>query len=123
MTDERKRKQAERSRRYYLKNKELVLAKTAARRLALRTKIAQIKQASPCVDCDEFYPYYVMQYDHIGSDKTAGVSDLVRRLTDWKIIEKEIAKCELVCANCHAIRTWTRHGTINPMDNPTVGEI
>ena len=74
-----------------------------------RQHVRVLKESQPCTDCGNFYPHYVMQYDHIGSDKVADVSRLVQAGT-YSIarIEAEIAKCELVCANCHAKRSWQR---------------
>lgn len=67
-----------------------------------------VKQANPCTDCNAFYPYYVMQFDHTGSDKESNVSDMANRSLSLARTKNEIAKCELVCANCHAVRTWER---------------
>lgn len=72
--------------------------------------IRRLKEASPCLDCGEMYPYYVMQFDHRpGEGKSFNVSDAkgYSRLS----IENEIAKCDLVCANCHSIRTHGRQPT------------
>ncbi len=38
------------------------------------------------------------------------VSNMVRRGFRRATILEEIAKCELVCANCHAVRTFNRYG-------------
>lgn len=70
-------------------------------------KLNALKEASPCVDCGNHYPYYVMQYDHIGPDKVERVSRIIRD-SGWNAAMAEIEKCELVCANCHTIRTWQR---------------
>jgi hypothetical protein len=48
-----------------------------------------------------------MQFDHTGTDKVSGVGALVP-YGNKKAVLEEVAKCELVCANCHAIRTWER---------------
>jgi hypothetical protein len=51
-----------------------------------------------------------MQWDHLpGSEKLGDISTGMRWLSRAQILE-EIAKCELVCANCHAIRTFKRNG-------------
>lgn len=63
----------------------------------------------PCIDCNNSYPHYVMDFDHIDDNKTANVSWLVKhRSWDLDFIENEIGKCELVCSNCHRERTWKR---------------
>jgi hypothetical protein len=51
-----------------------------------------------------------MDFDHRpGTEKLFqfGGSDLVRHSLETTLAE--IAKCDLVCANCHRVRTWRRH--------------
>jgi hypothetical protein len=58
--------------------------------------------------CGRCYHHAAMQWDHLpGAAKLDEVSNLVRRHCR-KLILEEIAKCELVCANCHAIRSYER---------------
>jgi hypothetical protein len=46
-----------------------------------------------------------MQFDHLGEkDVISNLATTGQRNKVWK----EIEKCELVCANCHAVRTWER---------------
>jgi hypothetical protein len=104
--DELRKREA--SRRHYLKNREAILARTKRRRESISETVNKLKEENPCVDCGVKYPYYVMQYDHISTDKLAGVSYLIRYGRPQEVLD-EIEKCELVCANCHAIRTWSRH--------------
>ncbi len=71
-----------------------------------RKLIASIKDR-PCTDCDIKYPPYIMQFDHlISTEKRQDVSDMDGYSIE--LILKEIQKCELVCANCHAERTHRR---------------
>ena len=50
-----------------------------------------------------------MQWDHLpGTQKLMNLADIVHIGATRERILAEIAKCELVCANCHAIRTYTR---------------
>ena len=53
----------------------------------------------------------VLEFDHIKGKKaktrrTEGVMKLVRDGYAWKKIQKEINKCEVLCRNCHKIRTY-----------------
>lgn len=74
---------------------------------ALRVFLAAAK-AAPCQDCGVEYPPYVMDFDHRDpSSKRANVS----RLNHIAAVKAEIAKCDLVCANCHRERT---HGVPAP---------
>ena len=49
-----------------------------------------------------------MQFDHIYDNKIDNIANLVSRAVSIENIIKEIEKCELVCANCHADRTYRR---------------
>lgn len=95
-----------RKRAHYEANKEAYYKRSIAQRQNRYEKVAALKEV-PCMDCGGTFPHYVMQFDHIGDDKVNSISNLITRAS-WKRIEEEIAKCELVCANCHAIRTWNR---------------
>lgn len=68
-------------------------------------RIRDIKEASPCTDCKGYFPFYVMQFDHL-EGKTRNVSHM--RTYSLERVLAEISKCELVCANCHATRTYNR---------------
>jgi len=74
-----------------------------------KVHIRQAKQ-KPCVDCDVEYPWYVMQFDHVPErgDKSFGLGYGQHGTHSLKIIDAEIAKCDVVCANCHAERTHNR---------------
>jgi hypothetical protein len=65
----------------------------------------QIKLEQGCADCGYDKSAYALQFDHISGVKKSSVSDLIRRDYSWKTILEEIEKCEVVCGNCHAIRT------------------
>ena len=69
--------------------------------------LRDLKTSTPCVDCRISYPYYVMDFDHVRGVKHANVMELVSTLSK-KRIDQEIAKCEIVCSNCHRIRTHMR---------------
>lgn len=63
----------------------------------------------PCVDCNNRYHHAAMHYDHIpGHTKRDDISSMVAYGLGKVTILAEIAKCELVCANCHAVRTFKR---------------
>lgn len=71
-----------------------------------RARVDALKSA-PCSDCGIAWPPCVMQFDHNpGSVKVGGVSRLVNG--PWFLVEAEIAKCQLVCSNCHLKRTFSR---------------
>lgn len=55
----------------------------------------------PCVDCGETDPL-VLEFDHLGQKSF----DIAKGLRDrpWQAVLAEIAKCDVVCANCHPAR-------------------
>jgi hypothetical protein len=69
--------------------------------------LKEIKEKNPCMDCKVWYPYYVMDFDHVRGRKHKNVAELIDTLSKKKI-DEEIAKCEIVCSNCHRIRTHDR---------------
>jgi len=58
------------------------------------------------MDCAEIYPSCVMDFDHVRGVKRFSVGQMTN--CPASTIETEIAKCDVVCANCHRIRTYTR---------------
>jgi len=96
-------------RKHYHANKQPYIDRAKAARDALRKEVRDLKGSTPCADCEILWPYYVMQFDHVGDNKVADINYLLKRGTRKKVLE-EIAKCELVCANCHCIRTHERLG-------------
>lgn len=86
-----------------LKDKEI-----RSTRYAVIDLVASIKEASPCHDCGNKFPACCMDFDHRpGEGKLDCIGKLVMT-APWTEIEAEIAKCDLVCANCHRIRTRDR---------------
>lgn len=63
-------------------------------------------KANPCMDCGNSYPPECMDWDHVRGEKYREISRLLSHRRET--IEAELAKCDLVCACCHAIRTHTQ---------------
>ena len=67
----------------------------------------QEKRDQPCADCGKSYPICCMDFHHIGDKDPVliGVSTATRMM-DWSIkrIDAELAKCVVLCSNCHRIR-------------------
>lgn len=71
-----------------------------------KQRLTKIKETAGCADCGNKNPI-VLDFDHLGNKKY-NVSRMVHDGMSWKAIKKEIEKCEVVCANCHRIRTHNR---------------
>jgi 5-methylcytosine-specific restriction endonuclease McrA len=93
-------------RRHYYSNRQYYIDKAKRRKRGIRELVMLIKEIIPCADCGQNYPYYVMDFDHI-NNKTTNINALVERCSIEKL-EEEMANCELVCSNCHRVRTYNR---------------
>lgn len=88
---------------------EFVRAQKKANVQRNRDWVNQIKASTPCKDCDRRFPPWVMHFDHLdGSSKLHNVSKMAGQNRTKRLIREEIAKCEVVCAVCHAHRTYCR---------------
>lgn len=77
------------------------------RAYAERRQMVLEAKSRRCADCGIQYPYYVMDFDHRdGNLKRFGLNS-VDRVTKRAILP-EIAKCYVVCSNCHRERTHRR---------------
>lgn len=101
---------------WYPKNKEkhkkLVNrnnVKTKQERQQLVDKLKDV----PCKDCGNKFPPCAMDFDHVRGTKLIDVAAAVSRGWAEKRILEEIAKCEIVCANCHRIRTYGAGGRLD----------
>ena len=80
-------------------------------------KVFKYLENNPCVNCGESDPI-VLEFDHRDrNDKIESVSVMTRN-SSWKRIEKEIGKCDVLCANCHRRKTaadfnFKRHIFVN----------
>ena len=93
----------------YLKNRDKFIARAKVNK-ARRQEVFRAAKTGPCADCGKHYPPYVMGFDHReGETKLFNVSNWnVQRWVSIPMLLAEIAKCDLVCANCHRERTHQR---------------
>ncbi len=89
----------------------------------LRNLLKELK-TSPCVDCGQSHNPWIMQFDHL-RDKKFNIAHAVRAGVSELKLREEISKCELVCANCHAERTYRRRqrSSANLNSNATVAQL
>ena len=85
----------------------LYLARKTAYR-DVHSKLLADLRTVPCLDCGGTFPFFVMQFDHRDArQKKYVVSQMVGRTGKDRILA-EIAKCDVICANCHRKRTYQR---------------
>lgn len=91
---------------HYLKNKQYYVDKAERYDISYLDWFDQLKN-KPCVDCGITYHPCVMDFDHLFDKKFQLSNARANKLSKNKILE-EIKKCELVCSNCHRLRTHNR---------------
>ena len=97
------------SKAHYDSNKVYYRDKNRRRRQEIYEVVAKLKDG-PCTDCGRRFPSYAMDFDHReGELKESCIAWMVRDATTRDRMLKEIAKCDLVCAVCHRIRTHNRN--------------
>lgn len=83
----------------------------------LHQSVRDYKENNPCKDCEQYYPYYVMDFDHVKGDKLRNLASMTTY--SWEKVLAEIEKCDLVCSNCHRVRTHKRLSLIGGIADTT----
>ncbi|HQT82529.1 MAG TPA: hypothetical protein PLW99_00010 [Candidatus Paceibacterota bacterium] len=97
---------------WYPKNKEKHISYVRRNKSRVTAFIEQYKRARSCVDCGfsgKEFPY-VLDFDHVDGNavKKFNVGSWSHTVLSIEAITQEIRKCELVCANCHRKRTFSK---------------
>ena len=102
------------SKNHYSNNVQYYVKKARVRRDTLRhtinARLYDYLEQHPCVDCGETDPV-VLEFDHVRGKKSFNVSEMSWLVLTWDALLKEIAKCDVRCANCHRRKTAERRGT------------
>ncbi len=90
---------------WYIKNGDSVRKKLSEQRKDRVSYVVQYLKNHPCIVCGESDPI-VLQFDHRNpEEKYKSVSYLISKAVSLHTLEAEIAKCDVMCANCHARKT------------------
>lgn len=73
-----------------------------------RLRMWQYLAQQRCIDCGEQDPV-VLEFDHM-RDKRRNIAELISGGLTWAVIQAEIEKCEVRCANCHRRKTARERG-------------
>ena len=88
---------------HYKSNKQKYIGKSIEWRKARRLKFFNWLNEQSCVDCG-ISDVRVLEFDHLDpSVKEYNISQIIEGPEDK--LQKELNKCDIVCANCHRIRT------------------
>lgn len=90
----------DRANQWYADNRERAIARVRGYREQIQV-IAKEAKAQPCMDCGQSYPTVCMQFHH--RDPSTKKGEVSNRSTVNAALA-EMAKCDIICANCHCIR-------------------
>jgi hypothetical protein len=85
----------------------MYILKSKQRKQRLYDEVLVPRKAVACADCHEFFPIICMDFDHVRGKKKFDISSKYDQVS-MKALLEEIEKCDVVCANCHRIRTAKR---------------
>jgi hypothetical protein len=82
------------------------------RNSAIRKWFRELKATLHCKDCGENHPACLQFHHRRRSEKTGDMATLLSRNWSRQRILEEVAKCDVLCANCHAKLHWNeRNGS------------
>lgn len=89
----------------YSGNKKYYLDRNRELRARNREMYRAAKEGKPCAHCGGVFPQVCMDFDHREPEgKRLCVAQMLG--FSWSVIQEEINKCDLLCANCHRIKTY-----------------
>jgi hypothetical protein len=87
--------------------------------ITIREAIKTFKENTPCFDCSQRYHPDAMEFDHLPQHRKTGNISQLLSIGNPAILWAELKKCQLVCSNCHRIRTAQRREQLqNRIQNP-----
>lgn len=102
-----------RAKHYYANNREAHIKNIVDRKRQTikenQDRLIQYLSEHPCVDCGES-DVIVLDLDHVRGEKRDHVTHMLGQGVSWRILETEIAKCEVRCANCHRRKSAAQLG-------------
>jgi hypothetical protein len=100
--DTHREQEASRSQKHYRKHKK--------HRSNIISWVEDKYTGVPCMACDGVFDWVAMDFDHRPEEtKSFGIATkgtLVVSPKNIAMLMKEIDKCDLICSNCHRVRTW-----------------
>ena len=98
--DKRREYQKEYMRKWYEKNKAKHISYVRNRDKKIKDWLKDYKSSLSCEKCGENHPA-CLDFHHINPNEKSFALGRVDKFLSIKLLQNEIAKCEVLCANCH----------------------
>ena len=97
---------------YYQRNRQREIDRVMSRQRTTLEFLRDLRRV-PCEECGETLQPHQMDFDHRDrSTKSFGLTWARSMLTPRPRLLEEVAKCDIICANCHAIRTYAQQADL-----------
>ena len=106
MPKKTKEEQREYARKHYQANKEAYRLRDQQRKQRSRDWVQSYKEEHGCNRCGENHVACLHFHHRDSKLKDSSIATMVSNRACIDALKREIAKCELVCANCHAKIHW-----------------
>lgn len=104
--------------KHYDEHKAYYQQRNQDRKLRFRQIVSEAKDV-PCMDCGQRFPTYVMDFDHRDPEQKLYNIGSLNLSSSESALRAEIAKCDVVCSNCHRVRT---HSGVGELADPPGSE-
>lgn len=94
----------------YQKNKTEYIARSQARKFEIRKRIFEKLSGSSCIECSESRIECLDFHHRDSAQKEFCISLAPDMGVGDERLESEIAKCDILCANCHRVHTAKEFG-------------
>ena len=105
--EKRRTYQREYMRRWYQNNKATHIAYVRNRDRKIEEWLKQYKLTLSCELCPESHPA-CLEFHHVNPAEKKFTIGRQERYISMKSLQAEIAKCRVLCANCHRKEHWLR---------------
>lgn len=107
-------------REWYQRNKQRGITAVAKRKDEMRAWLRGYKRSCSCKICGETHPACLTFHHRDASEKLIEVSITIQYGFSKERVLAEIAKCDVMCANCHAKLHWAQ---LYEIENDTGGDL
>ncbi len=98
--EKRREYQREYMRKWYKKNKKKHITYVRNREKKIKSWLKDYKSTLECEKCEENHPA-CLDFHHINPKEKKFAIGRVKDFMSWKVLKAEIAKCKVLCSNCH----------------------
>jgi hypothetical protein len=98
--EKRREYQKEYMRKWYEKNKAKHISYVRNRDKKIKLWLKEYKSTLKCEICEENHPA-CLEFHHINPEEKKFSIGRMKDFMSWRLLKEEIAKCRVLCANCH----------------------